>query len=53
MIDDAIVNDTDLRCNFFLEPSSIGRSRAECTAALLAELNEDASVTSLHKVRHY
>ncbi|CDS08456.1 hypothetical protein LRAMOSA09818 [Lichtheimia ramosa] len=49
VIDDAIVNDTDLRCNFFLEPSSIGRSRAECTAALLAELNEDASVTSLHK----
>lgn len=53
VIDDAIVNDTDLRCNFFLEPSSIGRSRAECTAALLAELNEDASVTSLHKVCHY
>ncbi|KAI8136894.1 putative NEDD8-activating enzyme E1 regulatory subunit [Fennellomyces sp. T-0311] len=49
VVDDAIVNDTDIRTNFFLDPSSIGSSKAQAAATLLQELNEDASVSFENK----
>jgi len=41
IIDDKKVVDADLGVNFFLDEDSIGKSRAERTAALLGELNPD------------
>ncbi|KAJ9652982.1 hypothetical protein H2198_007795 [Neophaeococcomyces mojaviensis] len=40
--DSAKVAEADLGINFFLEPSSLGKSRAEETAKFLQELNPDA-----------
>ncbi|CEP12642.1 hypothetical protein [Parasitella parasitica] len=34
----------DVRCNFFLDPESIGQSKAKATSELIQELNEDANV---------
>lgn len=39
--DDAVVQDSDLGINFFLDESCRGKSRAECCADLLVELNPD------------
>ncbi|KFH42334.1 NEDD8-activating enzyme E1 regulatory subunit-like protein [Hapsidospora chrysogenum ATCC 11550] len=39
--DEAIVSDSDLGVNFFLDESSRGRSRAECCTELLLELNPE------------
>ena len=44
IVDDTIVKESDIRTNFFLEPSNIGMSKAQATATLLQELNEDATV---------
>ncbi|CCX07335.1 hypothetical protein FPQ18DRAFT_381308 [Pyronema domesticum] len=41
IIDDKIVTEADLGTNFFLDEESVGKSRAERTAALLEELNPD------------
>ncbi|KAI9496705.1 putative NEDD8-activating enzyme E1 regulatory subunit [Zychaea mexicana] len=49
VVDHTTVNDTDIRANFFLEPSNINHSKAESAAALLKELNEDASVSFENK----
>ncbi|KAG2216999.1 hypothetical protein INT45_003037 [Circinella minor] len=45
IVDDTIVKESDIRNNFFLEPSNIGISKAQATATLLQELNEDATVS--------
>lgn len=41
ILDAAIVDEADLGVNFFLEESSLGKSRAEETCRLLKELNPD------------
>ncbi|KAH8696309.1 putative ubiquitin-like activating enzyme [Talaromyces proteolyticus] len=41
IVDPAIVSETDLGINFFLEESSLGKSRAQETCNLLKELNPD------------
>ncbi|KAL1972978.1 hypothetical protein VTN31DRAFT_6520 [Thermomyces dupontii] len=41
VVDSAIVTETDLGVNFFLEESSLGKSRAEETCKFLRELNPD------------
>ena len=39
--DEAMVSDSDLGVNFFLDEGSRGRSRAECCTELLLELNPE------------
>jgi amyloid beta precursor protein binding protein 1 len=39
--DDAVVQAYDLGVNFFLDESCLGKSRAQCCADLLVELNPD------------
>jgi len=39
--DEAVVQDSDLGINFFLDESCRGKSRAQCCAGLLMELNPD------------
>ncbi|KAI0409409.1 hypothetical protein F4802DRAFT_140669 [Xylaria palmicola] len=39
--DDAVVDEADLGVNFFLDESSLGRSRSECCTKLLLELNPE------------
>ena len=41
VVDPATVTETDLGVNFFLEESSLGKSRAEETCNFLRELNPD------------
>ncbi|RPA93610.1 hypothetical protein L873DRAFT_1704432 [Choiromyces venosus 120613-1] len=41
VIDDKLVEEADLGINFFLDQDSVGKPRAERTAALLGELNPD------------
>jgi amyloid beta precursor protein binding protein 1 len=41
VIDDKKVEESDLGVNFFLDKDSVGKSRAERTAALLGEMNPD------------
>ncbi|UNI20384.1 hypothetical protein JDV02_006478 [Purpureocillium takamizusanense] len=41
IIDAATVDDADLGVNFFLDESCLGKSRAECCAHLLQELNPE------------
>ncbi|KAH6607928.1 hypothetical protein Trco_004241 [Trichoderma cornu-damae] len=41
IVDDAVVQDVDLGVNFFLDESSLGKSRAQCCAELLLELNPE------------
>lgn len=38
-----MVIDEDIGCNFFLEPSSLGQSRAKCCTQFLQELNPDVN----------
>ena len=47
ILDDATVTGPDLGVNFFLEQSSLGKSRAEETVRLLKELNTLATPLSL------
>ncbi|KAI9317551.1 ThiF family protein [Dichotomocladium elegans] len=44
IVDNATAQEADIHNNFFLEASNIGQSRARSTAALLQELNDDATV---------
>ncbi|KAG1171842.1 hypothetical protein G6F70_006701 [Rhizopus microsporus] len=49
VIDDSKVTGQDIQSNFFLDPESIGCSKAKSAAELLQELNEDAKVTFIEK----
>ena len=50
IVDKAIVSEEDLGVNFFLEESSLGKSRAEECCRLLLELNPDAKGMVVQKV---
>jgi NEDD8-activating enzyme E1 regulatory subunit len=41
--DHSLVTDEDIGSNFFLEPSSLGQSRAKCCTQYLQELNPDVN----------
>jgi len=41
ILDDRVVTESDLAANFFVDEAGLGRSRAEVTYELLAELNPD------------
>lgn len=43
LLDHNLVTDEDIGCNFFLEPSSIGQSRAKYCTQFLQELNPDVN----------
>ncbi|KAL6719377.1 hypothetical protein ACLMJK_003616 [Lecanora helva] len=47
VVDNAIVSERDLGVNFFLEESSLGRSRAGETCRFLQELNPDVDGTGI------
>ena len=51
IIDDAVVSEADLGCNFFLDDSCLGESRAACTYKLLSELNPDVQGAYNNDVR--
>ena len=51
ILDTATVTERDLGVNFFLDESSLGRSRAECCCQLLQELNPDVQVSFVNSVR--
>ncbi|KAL9543592.1 hypothetical protein MBANPS3_008045 [Mucor bainieri] len=42
----------DIRSNFFLDPESIGESKAKSASELIQELNEDANVTFVERDPH-
>jgi molybdopterin/thiamine biosynthesis adenylyltransferase len=50
IVDGKAVEGKDLGQNFFLEPSSLGQSRAKAAAELLSELNDDVAVNFVDKV---
>ncbi|PIA17659.1 hypothetical protein COEREDRAFT_80352 [Coemansia reversa NRRL 1564] len=41
VVDDATVDEQELRTNFFVRPTDLGRLRAQCIVANLSELNPD------------
>ncbi|XP_059619991.1 nedd8-activating enzyme E1 regulatory subunit [Phlebotomus argentipes] len=43
IVDGRVVTEEDVGCNFFLEPTSVGQSRAQCCSHLLQELNPDVN----------
>ncbi|KAI9023556.1 NEDD8 activating enzyme E1 subunit 1 [Phycomyces nitens] len=45
VVDNLLVQEEDMKTNFFLEPASLGQPKAKAVVELLQELNEDASVT--------
>lgn len=51
IVDPATVTEADMGTNFFLEESSLGKSRADETCRLLRELNPDVQGYSYSKVR--
>ena len=51
IVDDALVTEKNLGVNFFLEQSSLGRSRAEETCRFLQELNPEVQGNGVQKVR--
>ena len=51
IVDDAVVSEKDLGVNFFLEESSLGKSRAEESCRLLQELNPEVNGRAIQKVR--
>ena len=51
IVDEAEVTEMDLGVNFFLEESSLGKSRAEESCRFLLELNPEVKGTSIQKVR--
>ena len=51
VIDDRIVEESDLGVNFFLDEASLGKPRAERAAALLGELNPDVKGAYIEDVR--
>lgn len=50
IVDDAVVGEKDLGVNFFLEESSLGKSRAEESCRLLRELNPEVDGIAVQKV---
>lgn len=50
IVDPAVVTESDLGLNFFLEEESLGKSRAEETCRLLRELNPDVEGSFRSKV---
>lgn len=50
IVDDAEVSEKDLGVNFFLEESSLGKSRAEETCRFLQELNPEVHGDAVKKV---
>ena len=48
--DEATVSELDLGVNFFLEESSLGRSRAEETRKFLQELNPEVHIDAVERV---
>lgn len=50
IVDPALVTESDLGVNFFLEEESLGKSRAEETCRLLRELNPDVDGSFYTKV---
>lgn len=50
LVDHNKVTEDDVRNNFFLDPESVGQSKAQSAAELLQELNEDAKVSFIEKV---
>ena len=50
IIDEALVTEKDLGVNFFLEESSLRKSRAEESCRLLQELNPEVNGTAVQKV---
>ena len=50
ILDSARVTESDLGINFFLEESSLGKSRAEESCRLLAELNPDVQGHAVSEV---
>lgn len=44
------MTEEDVQNNFFLDPESIGQSKAKSAAELIQELNEDAKVVYIEKV---
>lgn len=51
ILDSKIVDGSDIGNNFFLETSSLGKSRAEEVTRLVGELNNDVKGTAVVKVR--
>jgi amyloid beta precursor protein binding protein 1 len=51
ILDSAVVEEKDLGVNFFLDESSLGRSRAEQTCLFLQELNPDVEGHFIAEVR--
>lgn len=43
IVDNAVVTEEDIGCNFFLDSASLGQSRAKCCMQLLQELNPDVN----------
>ncbi|XP_055608711.1 nedd8-activating enzyme E1 regulatory subunit [Uranotaenia lowii] len=43
IVDNGLVTEEDIGCNFFLDPSSVGQSRAKSSMQLLQELNPDVN----------
>ena len=50
IVDGSVVEEADLGVNFFLEESSLGKSRAEECCRLLRELNHDVHGQGIHVV---
>lgn len=50
VVDPALVSEEDLGVNFFVDAAHLGRSRAECVAELLGELNPDVRGRGVHAV---
>mgnify|MGYP002477654696 CR=1 FL=1 len=51
ILDPATVTEADIGCNFFLDPSSLGKPRAEQVVRFLLELNGDVKGHALVQVR--
>jgi amyloid beta precursor protein binding protein 1 len=43
VLDDNVVTEKDLGCNFFVDGSKLGKSRAQSVTELLIEMNPDVS----------
>jgi amyloid beta precursor protein binding protein 1 len=41
IVDNTVVSEADLGVNFFLDESSLGKMRAQCSTELLLELNPE------------
>lgn len=50
ILDSSIVSEADLGVNFFLEPSSLGKFRADETVKLLMELNPEVKGHAIKEV---